>query len=215
MWSNILTILAILLAPVFAIQVSVYLDRRREEKYRRMYTFRTLMATRAARLSADHINALNMIDVEFYGKDRKSRMVVDAWKIYLDHLENKVLLESSLETWASKGLDLFIELLSEMAAFLNYDFDKVSIKKTSYSPEAHGQMEDDQLIIRKGLSALFSGKYAIPIKVMPIEDKDKRVAFSTMLENYLQGKTPFKVIIVKDESERRNSMPRDESSATS
>jgi hypothetical protein len=33
--------------------------------------FRTLMTTRASRMAPDHVQALNMIDVEFAGDDRK------------------------------------------------------------------------------------------------------------------------------------------------
>ena len=64
--SVILTMSAILLAPLVAIQVSVYLEKKREVRGTRLNVFRTLMATRGSKLSVNHINALNMIDVEFY-----------------------------------------------------------------------------------------------------------------------------------------------------
>lgn len=49
------------------------------------------MATRGAKVSPDHVEALNMIDIEFYGRrsgrrSRAEKSVVDAWKIYLDWL---------------------------------------------------------------------------------------------------------------------------------
>jgi uncharacterized protein DUF6680 len=44
------------------------------------------MATRAARLTPDHVQALNLIDVEFYSKRKKYKRVLDAWKAYHDHL---------------------------------------------------------------------------------------------------------------------------------
>jgi hypothetical protein len=81
-FSEILMVLAVLLAPVVAIQVSVYLERRRERLGRRRDIFRTLMATRASRLAPTHVEALNMIDLEFYGKDQQLRAVREAWKAY-------------------------------------------------------------------------------------------------------------------------------------
>lgn len=54
-----------LLSPLIALRVSRRLDARREVRERKMKIFRTLMATRARRLSMEHVEALNMIDVEF------------------------------------------------------------------------------------------------------------------------------------------------------
>lgn len=44
---TILTILAILLAPVIALRVNAWRDSKKEAKERKMYIFRTLMAERA------------------------------------------------------------------------------------------------------------------------------------------------------------------------
>lgn len=166
-WSDFLMVLAILLAPLVAIQVSRFLDKQKEIRQRKLQIFQTLMATRATRLSPIHIQALNMIDLEFYGNDKNSKEVVEAWKVYLDHLNNKKLLESSVDSWSSKGDDLFIDLLQKMAKCLDYDLEKTSIKTTSYFPAGHGQIEDEQTIIRRGLTALFLGKYALPVILVP------------------------------------------------
>ncbi|UCE66754.1 MAG: hypothetical protein JSU85_01705 [Candidatus Zixiibacteriota bacterium] len=204
--SEFLTIIAILLAPLVAIQVSKYLADRKAKKERKMHVFRALMATRGSRLSIDHINALNMIDIEFYGKSKESKDVVEAWKTYLDHLENKVLLDSSLESWGSKGPDLFYELLEKMSICLEYDLSKTVIKKTSYIPEAYGQIEDAQLIIRKGLTSLFSGDFSIPIHIESGESKEKQENFRTLLEDYLKGKNTIKVSLVKQDGVENNQL---------
>ena len=73
--TDALMVAAVLLAPLIAIQVSVFLEIRREKRQRRLKLFRTLMMTRAARLVPDHVNALNMIDIEFSGTDAKSKEV--------------------------------------------------------------------------------------------------------------------------------------------
>ena len=168
--SVILTMSAILLAPLVAIQVSVYLEKKREVRGTRLNVFRTLMATRGSKLSVNHINALNMIDVEFYGKDKKLKNVVDAWKLYLNHLKNKGLSD---EVWEQRGTELFEDLLDIMATCLDYDFDRVSIKETSYYPEGYGEIDEENRIIRKGLAGVFSGKFGFPVQAISGESDNK------------------------------------------
>ena len=66
--SDWLMIIAVLLAPLIAVQVQKWLEHHRENRERKLRVFKTLMATRAATVSPDHVQALNMIDLEFSGK---------------------------------------------------------------------------------------------------------------------------------------------------
>jgi uncharacterized protein DUF6680 len=90
-------------------------------------------------VSADHVQALNMIDIEFYGgRTTEDRAVVDAWKIYLDHLNHKYD-DRQLDAWVEKGTDLFTELLFAMSKALGLKFDKVHLKRGVYFPIAHAE----------------------------------------------------------------------------
>jgi hypothetical protein len=82
--------IAIMVSPLIAVQVSEFLNKRKESRGRRVGIFKTLMGTRASRLSADHVQALNTIDIEFHGKDKRSRQVLEAWKAYLNHLNTRL-----------------------------------------------------------------------------------------------------------------------------
>ena len=92
--SEWLMILAILLAPLIAVQVQKYTEILLEKHRRKLRIFYTLMGTRAIRLSPEHVQALNMIDIEFYGRkifgftyqSKAEKEVQNAWKEYLDHL---------------------------------------------------------------------------------------------------------------------------------
>ena len=89
-----LTITAILLGPIIAIRITRYLEKGRDDYARKERIFKTLMATRATRLSGDHVQALNMIDIEFYEKKKwkrngRNRAVVEAWMEYHDWLGQK------------------------------------------------------------------------------------------------------------------------------
>ena len=82
--SDGLMICAVILAPLIAVQVDKYLEKKRNKKGRKLGIFKTLMATRGRALDPRHVEALNMIDLEFEGE----KSVTDAWKAYLDHLVN-------------------------------------------------------------------------------------------------------------------------------
>lgn len=167
-----LMISAVLLAPLIALQVQKTLGLMREKRARKMTIFQTLMATRAARISPSHVQALNMIDIEFFGRkiigiqwqSRKEKAVQEAWKVYLDNLNNAPKKEE-LKNWLEKGDDLFVDLLQKMAVSLGYHFDPVHLKRGIYSPKGHLLMEDDQRTIRESLAQILSGKKTIPIKV--------------------------------------------------
>ncbi len=176
--NELITVIALFSGPIAAVQISEWLGRRRALHERQLYIFRTLLATRMAKVSREHVTALNMIDVEFYGRAHENRAVLDAWKIYLDHLNTK---PEPLESWTTKGTDLFIELLYSMATFLGYEFDKVHLNRSCYAPIAHSNWETEEQAIRKGAVDWFSGKSALRVEVISEgkngTDKSKAVGF--------------------------------------
>lgn len=60
-------IAAVILGPILAVQVQKRIEKLREKWGRKNHLFQILMSTRASRLSPDHVQALNMIDLVFYG----------------------------------------------------------------------------------------------------------------------------------------------------
>ena len=174
-WGNFLTVLAILLAPLIALRVSRFLDKRKEDKARRLDVFRTLMATRAAGLSPQHVEALNRIDIEFYGDEE----VLGPWKVYHDHLTLAANIKDDekgkWDTWTSKTGDLLTNLLFKMAKSLGYKFDEIQIKRGHHYPKGYAENFMDQLIIRRGLVDIFVGKKAFPVlaAVLPQPEKQK------------------------------------------
>jgi hypothetical protein len=61
--TDLLIVCATLIAPLLAIQAQKWLERFREDQERKLRVFKTLMATRATVVSAEHVQALNMIDL--------------------------------------------------------------------------------------------------------------------------------------------------------
>ncbi len=131
--SDIYLIGATLVAPFFAVYIQRLLDEWKEKRNRKFWIFSTLMATRAARVSDRHIEALNMIDVEYYTKwynfdKQKAKDVRDAWKTYFDCLKNSSMQNSDFNGWITKGDELFVDLLYKIALSNGYSFDKVDLK---------------------------------------------------------------------------------------
>ncbi len=158
-----LMISVVLLGPIIAVQLTRYLDNKKEERERKLQVFKTLMATRAYTVSWDHVVALNRIDLEFDKDNKKEKAVIEAWKAYLDLLRDKTMTP---EQWAVRRVDLLVELLHKMAQVLDYDFDKTHIKNSSYSPVAHGNIEDEQKALREGLIQVLKGERPIPMVVV-------------------------------------------------
>lgn len=120
-------------------------------------------------MSWAHVEALNRIDLEFERNNKKDKAVVDAWKEYLDLLNNTLL---SPEQWAARRVELLVELLHKMAIVLNYDFDKTHIKNSSYAPRIHSETEAQLEAIRAGIIDLLSGKRPLPMVVTNIPSQD-------------------------------------------
>ena len=100
--TDILTITAIILGPILAVQAEKFLERKREQKNRRLSVFKTLMATRGSVLSTAHVEALNRIDLEF-SEDKKFKKVITSWKEYFDNLLQKAEAEEQLIVWSTRN----------------------------------------------------------------------------------------------------------------
>ena len=160
-WS-IAIIVATLIGPVLAVQAQKWLERGRALKERRLTIFRILMATRAAMLSPSHVEALNAVPVEFFGSGKKLKQINEAWKLYLDHHDERL---TANDAWSQKRRDLFLDLLHHMSQFLGYDFTRAQLDRDIYSPKAHGDLEIEQSLIRRGIVALLKGEIALPMAV--------------------------------------------------
>jgi hypothetical protein len=166
--TDVLMIAATAISPLIAVQVTRYLDGRNEEQARKLKVFKTLMATRAYSLSQAHVEALNTIDLEFSPKKKSEKAVLDVWQQYLDHLGNT---QMDPNAWATRRMDLLVEMLYAMGVALGYDFNRTQIKNGTYSPGAHGRLENEQARIRELMIELLDGKRSLQVKPGAAEEK--------------------------------------------
>lgn len=162
-------VFATLLGPVLAVQAQKWVESLREYRNRQMWVFSTLMATRAAQLHPDHVRALNMIEMAFYGRrpfglfrwqTKAERAVVDAWYEYLDDLG---LAADQIDV--ARRMNLFVTLLATMASAVGLRFDRMQITKSVYFPIAHGEQEREQNAIRRLLIGVLSGETPLKMDV--------------------------------------------------
>lgn len=111
---NWLVVIATLLSPLIAVQVTKWLERKTRSRDEQIQIFKTLMATRAANLDPRHVEALNVIDVVFHSSEKQQIEIRRLWKQYLDHLNDRTYPR---ESWGVKRVELLVELLHAMANY--------------------------------------------------------------------------------------------------
>ena len=124
---SIISIIAIIMGPILAVQAESWLSRERQKREQRLQVFRILMLTRKIPLSPLRIDALNSIDFYF---DRDEE-VTKKWREYLAKIKE-------IEQISDLADEKFIDLLEEMAKALGYKkFDKTYIRETVYLPQEY------------------------------------------------------------------------------
>ncbi len=192
--SDAAVVSATLVGPILAVQAQKWLERGRAIRDRKVAIFRVLMATRATRLSPSHVEALNAVPVEFYGRKPKLKAIVDDWHTYLNVLANR---ELAGEVAFVERQRAFLDLLHKMAAYLGYAFNRTELEKDVYHPEGHRIIEDDNDTIRRGFAALLRGERTLPmaIKEFPFgEDAaGEQEALRKLFIEWLSGRAAVKV----------------------
>jgi hypothetical protein len=174
-YGDIAIVFATLIGPVLAVQAQKWVERFRENRHRKRWIFETLMATRGARVSPEHVRALNMIELAFYGHtlfggqrpSKKEKAVLNAWRAYLQHLNSPIPPnEGGAGVWNGTSSERFNTLLSAIAPDVGYQLAVEQIWG-AYTPVAFGtlQMEQDQL--RKLAIELLNGKRPLGVSAFP------------------------------------------------
>ena len=171
--NDVSLIIAVLVAPFLAVFAQRKIDLWREQRQKKLWVFKTLMATRGRTLSPEHVQALNMIDLEFTKPSEKQ--IRDAWKEYHDHLhsyppEGEDQKERAT-IWEKEKADLLATLLSKMGKAFSYKFDPVQIKKGAYSPQYHATTEMELQLLRRFAVEWLAGDRKVSVSIVPKDDE--------------------------------------------
>jgi hypothetical protein len=133
---------ATFLGPIFAVGITLWRESTSRKYNRRLHVFRTLMATRKIAISQDHVNALNLVEVDFY----KCKNVETAWKSYLEHLNNAGRPED--DAWRETKERRLADLLFQIATVLGFDISALDMFKGGYAPMgwAHKEARSNGLL---------------------------------------------------------------------
>lgn len=197
---NLAIAISTLLGPILAVQAQKALDARRELQRRQLFLFHALMRSRAAPVAPEFVNALNSLPLEFAGSSKPLEQIRSAWRQYMRHMDKP----TNAADWGSRRVELLVALLKLMGNHLNYRFDEVELEHEVYSPIAHGELENDQTLIRRGLAALLSGEKALPMEVKTWPTDAESIARHQALQDallaWLKGETEPRVRIASPDT---------------
>jgi hypothetical protein len=168
---------AVIKAPAWAVKAQWELQLKAENRQLKLKLFKTLMSTRGNAVNEHHVEALNLIDVEFDRDSQEDRGVRLAWKEYLDHLiqstkdaETGKNEKPQVDAREERRQNLLAQLLFKIGRALGYNFegfDFIYLKERAYVPQGHVDLATDQYQLRKGLlKMIWEGR---PLMVVPLD----------------------------------------------
>lgn len=178
---DILTLIAIFGGPVVAVILTRWIDERRASRHRRMDVFRTLMRTRRSPIHPDHVGALNLVEIEFFGNDKVIRPLKDLMQHFANHQNRKPDEETKPDMdpaevsrrdqkfdhrLGEERSELRTILLHAIAKHLGFNIEQLEIFRGGYTPQGWDNVEFEQSLIRQYFVDLYLGRKTIPIEVI-------------------------------------------------
>ncbi|MGD9851839.1 MAG: DUF6680 family protein [Nitrospirales bacterium] len=164
---TIVTIMAILLGPMFGVWLTHRLQDYKDQRQKRMDIFRALMRTRGLPRSVEQVGALNLILVEF-AKGKKDKKVRDACDAYIQELVIPYSTdnEANREAKRTKENTLLSVLIREIGKTLNFELDGFDILQKKYVPQdwLDDETRKSDLLIK--LINLFRGRNSVPVTMV-------------------------------------------------
>lgn len=173
-WFEILTLFGLVAGPVLAILVGRLLESFKLKRERRMEIFRALMRTRRVRLAPEHVGALNLVEIEFQGKED----VLREWRAYFEHLgksypelsggvsgEGGVDNSEVIQKTIRDGEKLLAKLLHSIARVMGFKIEQLDIFEGGYAPRGWSNIEQQQQVIRDFMVDMYNGKRYLPVAV--------------------------------------------------
>jgi hypothetical protein len=193
-------VLATFLGPIFAVSITLWRDDRKDTRNRRMFVFRNLMATRRMPISQEHVNALNLIEVEFY----KCPSVEARWRDYKNHLYTG----PEDDEWRKKKEKLLANLLFEIGKVLDFQIPALEIFEGGYAPGGWEYRDARAGAVLEYILAMAKNTASLPMKVVefPADEEFARLQreyFKLAVENMRDTKMPPIDIATKSDKSRK------------
>jgi hypothetical protein len=162
---NLAIVFATFCGPFLAVYVTERQRKKADARNRKIHIFRALMTTRTGGIAApQQVEALNLVELEFGGRKRSEREVIDKWRLYKSHLYDH---NYPKDHWPARKKELLVDLLYAMSLSLGYDHDKADINSDAYYPVGYGDYENDALLTRKYWLEVLQGNRSLPMNAGP------------------------------------------------
>jgi hypothetical protein len=158
------TVFAIIWGPIKAVEISRKSDLSRDKK-QRDNIFYKLMKTRRIVLSSERIEALNLIQIEFFGKEK----IIRSYKSYIQHLSEEVPIGNP--QFFEHREDIFFDLIHEIGLELGFNFDRRELNKFSYAPQGWFNEQDEIQHSRKLLVELLAGSRPLHVTQFTLKNE--------------------------------------------
>lgn len=180
---EIITLVALFIGPISAVLITRWLDKRREVNLRKFNIFSALMQTRRMQISADHVAALNLVEIAFADDPKVLKACRDLFGHFNNEPPRRVneQITESMNDVAKSAADsiyfkrmsderqaLLSKLLSAMGSNLGFNFEQLEIYEGGYAPQGWRNVEDEQAIVRRLLVDISTGKAALPVLVIDV-----------------------------------------------
>lgn len=163
---------ATIIGPVAAIVVSLLMtwrhDATREMRERRLRVFRTLLATRATAAHYEHVSALNLVEIDFYG----IAPVIEAWRAYMKHLSSlpgdRPLTPEEEKVFGDRRTDLLATLLRRIAEYMGYNaMGEIDLKRGGYAPSLWSIQVAREAEMQLAVARMMRGEVALRVRADP------------------------------------------------
>jgi len=155
-----MSVVAIIAAPIITLYVQRRVETDNALKLRREAIFKDLWLNRRRPYYTARIDALNMIDVEFY----KEKQVRYAWdELRADYFDNEASKLVDEKTLTDRRTEKFATLLYEISKVLKYDFGRQHIRDNVYLPQLHADVAEMEIETRRRVVQLLRSD-ALPVR---------------------------------------------------
>jgi hypothetical protein len=159
--TGLLTVAAIFAAPITVLWVQGKRDEKQALRLRRERIFKALWVNRRRQFYVARVDALNMIDIEFFGEQK----VIDAWQDLFAHYVQEHPGLNDEQIFRERE-EKFATLLFEVSQVLGYKFGRTGIRDNIYRPILHGEFDNIEFETRRMVHELLKSD-ALPVRFVP------------------------------------------------
>lgn len=170
---EILVAICTVVGPILAVLATRLVDELRDSRSRKNAVFVSLMSTRRAQLTPEHVQALNLIEIEF----AKDTRVISELKAYMALMEEKIppvsrhekdqavrdANEQADEDLVRKRRRAFGGLVQAIGRKLGRNVDRYDIIEGGYYPGGWGEAENLQLDNLRRINDVLNWRTQFPV----------------------------------------------------